>query len=104
MSHRWAHRFLLIGIDFGGLPLRLAIHPLVEAGPFEAPAVAEFEGGHESFGGVLVESVGRDAKVIRRLANVHDFPDFRNEQVGTSRHVAHDYLRRMSLTSRARHR
>lgn len=50
-----------VGIDFRGGGVGLAVHPLVKPGALEAPAVAEFKGRDEAFGGVLVEGVGRDA-------------------------------------------
>ncbi len=83
LSHRRLDGLLLFGAEFGGLDFRLAVHPLVKPGALETPAIAQLECRYEAFGGVLVEGVGRDAEVIRRLADIHHFANFRDEEVGT---------------------
>src|SRR5215469_1955546 len=55
---------------------RLLVHPVVEEAFAEAPAVAEFEGGDEAFGGVAVERVAADPQVLRRLADIHDLTQY----------------------------
>src|SRR5437868_5901188 len=51
----------------------LALHPTVQDGFLEFPAVPQFEGGNLFLVNVLVKCVGAHAKVLRSLANVHHF-------------------------------
>src|SRR5271157_4411339 len=60
-----ALRFHLAGLLF---------HPLVELRFLEAPAIAKFKSRNLLFAYVLVERVGTHSQVLRRLANIHDFP------------------------------
>jgi len=80
--HRGPDGLFHIRVDFGGGGVGLAVHPFIEAAALEAPAISKFEGRNEALGGVFVEGVGRDAEIVRGLADVHDFPDFRDEEVG----------------------
>src|ERR1700739_897717 len=89
--HRRPHRLLRVRIDFGiRLEIGLAVHPLVEARAFKTPAIAQLEGGNETFGGVLGEGVRRDTKVVGSLANIHHFANFRHKQIGAGSGVAHN--------------
>ena len=51
----------------------LVFHPGVEDALFELPAIAEFEGGNALFGDVFVEGIGRNAKILRSLPDIHYF-------------------------------
>lgn len=97
LLHRRLDRLLLVRIDlgFGGVEVGLPVHPLVEAGALEAPTIAQLECRNETLRGVLVQSVGRDAKVVRCLADIHYFADFGNQQVGAGCGAAHDCLPEM---------
>src|ERR1700691_4452705 len=53
---------------------RLLFHPLAQLRLFEAPAVAQVEGGNLLFPYVLVERVRTHSQIVRRLTNVHHFP------------------------------
>src|SRR5579864_2192749 len=66
-----------------GFPDRaLLLHPLVQDGFLEFPAIAQLEGRDLLFVHVLVERVGTYAQVLRSLADVHHF----------TRICAHRYL------------
>jgi len=39
LLHRGLHGLFHLGVDLGGLCIGLAVHPLVEAAPLEAPAI-----------------------------------------------------------------
>src|SRR5580692_4864194 len=60
-----AFRFHLAGFLF---------HPLIELRFLEAPAVAQLESGNLLLPYVFVERVRTHSQVLRRLANIHDFP------------------------------
>ena len=47
--HRRLDGLFHVGVDFDGGGVGLAVHPLIETGALEAPAIAEFEGGDEAF-------------------------------------------------------
>src|SRR5438067_11078991 len=51
----------------------LALHPGVQDGFLELPAVAQLESGDAFLVNVLIKRVGTHAQVLRRLANVHHF-------------------------------
>src|ERR1700733_2307746 len=86
------HRLLLVGIELcvGRMDIRLPIHPFVEARALEAPPVAQLEGWNETFRGEFVEGVGRNTKVVRVRANIHDLANFRNKQIGAGSGVTHN--------------
>ena len=86
------YRLLLLWIGIGGMEVGLAVHPLVEAGALEAPTVAQLEGGDKALGGVLLKRVGRDAQVVRGLANVHDLAHLGDQQVRAVSGAAHGFL------------
>src|SRR5713226_1061382 len=57
------------------LELRLAHHPLhpaIQNGLLQLPAVPQFERGHLPFGNVAIEGVGRDAQILGGLTKAHD--------------------------------
>src|SRR5580692_6940748 len=93
LLHRRLNGLLLARLYLGRIRRRLQIalpvHPLVEARALEAPPVAQLERGHKTFRRVFIKSVGRDAKVIGGLANIHDLAHFRNEQVRAGRGATH---------------
>jgi len=90
LLHRGLDGLFHLWVDFGGCGVGLAVHPLVEAGALEAPAIAEFEGGDEAFGGVLVKGVRRNTEVVGGLADIHDLANFRDKKIGAEGGVAHD--------------
>src|SRR2546425_7708634 len=65
LRFRPALRFHLAGLLF---------HPLVKLRLLEAPAVAQLERGNLLFPDVLVKRVRTHSQVLRRLANIHNFP------------------------------
>src|SRR5947199_3536223 len=57
-----------------GFPDRaLLLHPLIQDGFLEFPAIAQLKGRDLLFVNVLVERVGTYAQVLRSLADVHHF-------------------------------
>jgi len=101
-SHRRPNWLLLTRVEFsvGDVQVALPVHPIVQPGALEAPAVAQFEGGYKSHGGVFVESIGGDAEIVRGLTNVHDLAYLRDQQVGADIGAAHLYTPKAELSRR----
>lgn len=79
--HRRLDGLFHIGVDFGGGRVGLAVHPFVQPAALETPAVSELESRDEALGRILIQGVGRDAKIVGGLADVHDFANFGDKKV-----------------------
>ena len=71
-------------LQIGLLGLRIThlYHPGVQQTLLKAPAVAELKGWDEALGGIFVKGVRRYTEIVGGLADVHDFTDFGDEEVG----------------------
>ncbi len=85
---RRSHRLLLAPNQLRLLPClrvclhasfhaRSPVHPLIQPALAETPTVPQPERRDKPRGCIAIQTVGADAQIMGRLANVHYFPNFR---------------------------
>ena len=53
----------------------LLIHPVIQPRLLEPPAIPQLERRNEILGGILIERIRTDTQIVRRLPDVHYFPN-----------------------------